>query len=183
GHRRHPIHSHGPGSSAFSRRGRKNDRIDAAAAACVAALGGARPLEAEGHADALAVLDQRRVNLAQSRVRAVNRLHALLRALLPGGAPTDLSANTAAAPSHPARTSRSKSTAGTSPPPAPALGVSARGRRGRTGSAETHRSSPGRRWRPLPRRLPFRRNRRRQPPHRWSARLSSPAFHRAESAR
>jgi hypothetical protein len=33
----------------------------------VAALGGARPLEAEGHADALAVLDQRRVNLAQSR--------------------------------------------------------------------------------------------------------------------
>lgn len=37
--------------------GRKNDRIDAAAAASVAALqGDARPLEAEGHADALAVL-------------------------------------------------------------------------------------------------------------------------------
>jgi transposase len=71
----------------------------------VAALqGDARPLEAEGHADALAVLDQRRVNLAQSRVRAVNRLHALLRALLAGGAPTDLSANTDAAPSHTART-------------------------------------------------------------------------------
>ena len=60
--------------------GRKNDRIDAAAAACVAALqGDARPLEAEGHADAFAVLDERRVNLAQSRVRAVNQLHALLR--------------------------------------------------------------------------------------------------------
>ena len=61
--------------------GRKNDRIDAAAAACVAALqGDARPMEAEGPADAIAVLDERRVNLAQSRVRAVNQLHALLRA-------------------------------------------------------------------------------------------------------
>lgn len=63
--------------------GRKNDRIDAAAAACVAALqGDARPLQAEGHADAIAVFDERRVNLAQSRVRAVNQLHALLRALI-----------------------------------------------------------------------------------------------------
>ena len=78
--------------------GRKNDRIDAAAAACVAALqGDARPLEAEGHADAMAVLDERRVNLAQSRVRAVNQLHALLRALIAGGAPRDLSAAAAAA--------------------------------------------------------------------------------------
>jgi transposase len=78
--------------------GRKNDRIDAAAAACVAALqGDARPLEAEGPADVLAVLVERRVNLAQSRVRAVHQLHALLRALLAGGAPADLSATTAAA--------------------------------------------------------------------------------------
>lgn len=78
--------------------GRKNDRIDAAAAACVAALqGDARPLTAEGTADALAVLDERRVNLAQARVRAVNQLHALLRALLAGGAPTELSAAKAGA--------------------------------------------------------------------------------------
>jgi transposase len=78
--------------------GRKNDRIDAAAAACVAALqGDARSLVAEGTTDALAILDERRVNLAQARVRAVNQLHALLRALLAGGAPTDLSAATAAA--------------------------------------------------------------------------------------
>jgi transposase len=78
--------------------GRKNDRIDAGAAACVAALqGDARPLEAEGDADAMAVFDERRVNLAQSRVRAVNQLHALLRALIAGGAPRDLSATTAAA--------------------------------------------------------------------------------------
>jgi transposase len=78
--------------------GRKNDRIDAAAAACVAALqGDARPLAAEATTDALAVLDEQRVNLAQARVRAVNQLHALLRALLAGGAPTDLSAARAAA--------------------------------------------------------------------------------------
>jgi transposase len=54
-------------------------------------------LEAEGYVDAMAVLDERRVNLAQSRVRAVNQLHALLRALIAGGAPRDLSATTAAA--------------------------------------------------------------------------------------
>ena len=78
--------------------GRKNDRIDAAAAACVAALqGDARPLQAEGPADAIAVLDERRVNLAQSRVRAVNQLHALLRALIAGGAPRDLTATAAVA--------------------------------------------------------------------------------------
>ncbi len=78
--------------------GRKNDRIDAAAAASVAALQGeGRPLEAEGTTDALALLDESRMNLAQSRVRLVNQLHALLRELLTGGAPTDLSAATAAA--------------------------------------------------------------------------------------
>src|SRR5215211_3310572 len=78
--------------------GRKNDRIDAAAAACVAALQGeGRPLQAEGITDALALLDESRMNLAQSRVRLVNQLHALLRALIAGGAPRDLSATTAAA--------------------------------------------------------------------------------------
>lgn len=73
--------------------GRKNDRIDAAAAACVAALyGDARAVQPEDSTDALALLDERRTNLAQTRVRAANQLHALLRALLPGGAPRDLSA-------------------------------------------------------------------------------------------
>jgi transposase len=77
--------------------GRKNDQIDAAAAACVAALqGDGRPLEAEGDTDALALLDESRMNLAQSRVRLVNQLHALLRELIAGGAPRDLSATTAA---------------------------------------------------------------------------------------
>jgi transposase len=78
--------------------GRKNDQIDAAAAASVAALQGeGRQLEAEGTTDALALLDESRMNLAQSRVRLVNQLHALLRELLAGGAPASLSATTAAA--------------------------------------------------------------------------------------
>jgi transposase len=78
--------------------GRKNDQIDAAAAASVAALQGeSRPLEPESVTDALALLDESRTNLAQSRVRLVNQLHALLRELLAGGAPRDLSASTAAA--------------------------------------------------------------------------------------
>lgn len=78
------------------RSGRKNDRIDAAAAAGVAALQGeARPMQPEGPADALMLLDERRTNISQARVRAVNQLHALLRALLAGGAPRDLSAGKA----------------------------------------------------------------------------------------
>lgn len=72
---------------------RKNDQIDAAAAACVAALqGDARQVSAEDETDALVILDERRMNLAQNRVRAVNQLHALFRDLIPGGAPTSLSA-------------------------------------------------------------------------------------------
>jgi hypothetical protein len=79
--------------------GRKNDRIHSAAAARVAALqGDARPLEAEGPAGASAVLDERRVNLAQARVCAVNPTPRPAGALLAGGALTDLSANTTAAP-------------------------------------------------------------------------------------
>ena len=59
--------------------------------------GRAGSLQAEGITDALALLDESRMNLAQSRVRLVNQLHALLRDLLDGGTPTDLSATTAAA--------------------------------------------------------------------------------------
>jgi transposase len=72
---------------------RKNDRIDAAAAASVAAMqGDARQVYPETIADSLALLDERRMNLSQSRTRAVNRLHALLRELMAGGAPTSLTA-------------------------------------------------------------------------------------------
>ena len=51
----------------------------------------------EGPVDALGLLDERRMNLTQSRTRAVNQLHRLLREVLAGGAPTDLTAAKAAA--------------------------------------------------------------------------------------
>jgi transposase len=76
---------------------RKNDRIDAAAAASVAALqGDARQVHPETAADSLALLDERRVNLSHSRTRTVNQLHALLRDLMAGGAPTSLTPVSAA---------------------------------------------------------------------------------------
>jgi hypothetical protein len=62
-----------------------------AAAASVAALqGDARQVHPETTADSLALLDERRVNLSHSRTRTVNQLHALLRDLMAGGAPTSL---------------------------------------------------------------------------------------------
>lgn len=75
---------------------RKNDTLDAAAAACVAALqGDAVPVEAEGASTVLRMLDERRTNLTRQRTRTVNQLHAVLRELLPGGVSTDLTASQA----------------------------------------------------------------------------------------
>lgn len=83
---------------------RKNDVIDAAAAASVAALqGDATPVTTEDTATVLALLDERRVNLSTQRTRLVNQLHALLRDLLPGGAPTQLTADQASALLRPIR--------------------------------------------------------------------------------
>lgn len=77
---------------------RKNDRIDAAAAASVAALqGDARQVHPETTSDSLALLDERRVNLSHSRTRTVNQLHALFRELMAGGAPTSLTSTSATA--------------------------------------------------------------------------------------
>ncbi|MEV5832002.1 hypothetical protein [Nocardia sp. NPDC052112] len=59
--------------------------------------GDARPAQAETHAESLGLLHKRRKNLSSSRTRSVNQLHALLRELLPGGVPTDLTALKAAA--------------------------------------------------------------------------------------
>ena len=70
---------------------RKNDVIDAAAAASVAALSGdVTPVVGEDLTTVLALLDERRANLVTHRTRLVNQLHALLRDLVPGGAPTRL---------------------------------------------------------------------------------------------
>lgn len=77
---------------------RKNDVIDAAAAASVAALhsNDANRVENDDATTVLALLDERRTNLATQRTRLVNQLHALLRDLMPGGAPTQLTADQAA---------------------------------------------------------------------------------------
>ncbi len=76
---------------------RKNDVIDAAAAAAVAVLqGDATPVLAEDTSTVLALLDERRNNVITQRTRLVNQLHALLRDLLPGGARTNLTAAAAA---------------------------------------------------------------------------------------
>ncbi len=76
---------------------RKNDVIDAAAAASVAALAGdARPVAAEDLSSALGLLDEQRANLVAHRTRLINQSHALLRDLAPGGADTDLTAARAA---------------------------------------------------------------------------------------
>lgn len=76
---------------------RKNDVIDASAAASVAALqGDAREVIAEDHTTLFALLEERRANLAAQRVRAVNQLHALMRDLIPGGARLALTAKVAA---------------------------------------------------------------------------------------
>jgi transposase len=75
---------------------RKNDVIDAAAAASVAALQGeANPVLTEDLTTVLALLDERRNNVVTQPTRLVNQLHALFRELLPGGAPTGLTATIA----------------------------------------------------------------------------------------
>ncbi len=78
--------------------GRKNDQIDAAAAACVAALqGDGRPSLPKASPVPWPFSMSPALNLAQSTVRLVNQLHALLRDLVAGGASNDLSATTSAA--------------------------------------------------------------------------------------
>ena len=56
-----------------------------------------RQVAREDHATVLRLLSDRRDELNQERRRTINRLHRLLRDLSPGGAPTDLAANDAAA--------------------------------------------------------------------------------------
>lgn len=59
---------------------RKNDVIDAAAAASVAALRGeANPVMAEDLTTVLALLDERRDNVITQRTRLINQLHAATR--------------------------------------------------------------------------------------------------------
>ena len=72
---------------------RKNDVIDAAAAASVAVLhGDASTVVAEDLTTVVALLDERRDNVTTQRTPLINQLHAVMRDLVPGGAPTELSA-------------------------------------------------------------------------------------------
>ncbi len=77
--------------------GRKNDELDATFTALAAWRNGRLALvRAEEEADVLRLLSERREDLVSERTRVLNRLHGLLRDLVPGGVPGMLSADRAA---------------------------------------------------------------------------------------
>jgi transposase len=76
---------------------RKNDRLDALATALAASRNERlAQVDPEASSEALRLLSERREDLVAERTRALNRLHALLRDLLPGGVAGKLSAERAA---------------------------------------------------------------------------------------
>jgi transposase len=78
--------------------GRKTDTADAASVAQVALhCETLRAVTAEDQTSILRLLAERRDDLTGERTRILNRLHGLLRDLLPGGAPSNLTAAKAAA--------------------------------------------------------------------------------------
>jgi transposase len=78
--------------------GRKTDTTDALSVAQVALhRTDLRVVAPEDQTTILRLLSERRDDLAHERARLLNRLHGLLRDLIPGGAPTGLSADKAAA--------------------------------------------------------------------------------------
>lgn len=77
--------------------GRKTDTLDAVSVATVALHNHAlRRVAPEDHAAVLRLLSDRRDELTQERRRTVNRLHRILRDLMAGGGPVELSAGDAA---------------------------------------------------------------------------------------
>jgi transposase len=76
---------------------RKNDGADALATALAASRNDRlAAVDPEAASEALRLLSERREDLVAERTRALNRLHALLRDLLPGGVARSLSAERAA---------------------------------------------------------------------------------------
>jgi transposase len=76
---------------------RKNDGVDALATALAASRNERlAAVDPEDSSEALRLLSERREDLVAERTRALNRLHALLRDLLPGGVARSLSADRAA---------------------------------------------------------------------------------------
>ena len=83
--------------SSFAGNARKNDRVDAVATA----FGASRNerlavVDPEAASEVLSLLSERREDLVAERTRALNRLHGLLRDLLPGGVARTLSVHRAA---------------------------------------------------------------------------------------
>jgi len=75
---------------------RKNDGLDALATALAASRNERlAPVDPEAASEALRLLSERREDLVAERTRSLNRLHALLRDLLPGGVAGKLSAERA----------------------------------------------------------------------------------------
>ena len=83
--------------SSFAGNSRKNDGLDALATA-LAASSNERlaAMDPEADSEVLRLLSERREDLVAERTRALNRLHGLLRDLLPGGVAGKLSADRAA---------------------------------------------------------------------------------------
>jgi transposase len=76
---------------------RKNDGLDALATALAASRNERlAPVDPETDSEVLRLLSERREDLVAERTRALNRLHGLLRDLLPGGVAGKLSADRAA---------------------------------------------------------------------------------------
>jgi transposase len=76
---------------------RKNDRLDALATALAASRNELlAAVDPEAGSEVLRLLSERREDLVAERTRALNRLHGLLRDLLPGGVAGTLSADRAA---------------------------------------------------------------------------------------
>jgi transposase len=83
--------------SSFAGNARKNDELDALATALAASRNGRlAAVDAEAASEVLRLLSERREDLVAERTRALNRLHGLLRDLLPGGVSGKLSAERAA---------------------------------------------------------------------------------------
>jgi transposase len=83
--------------SSFAGNARKNDGVDALATALAASRNERlTAVDPEAASEVLRLLSERREDLVAERTRALNRLHALLRDLLPGGVAGKLSAERAA---------------------------------------------------------------------------------------
>ena len=114
----------GTGAGALDGNARKNDGLDALATALAASRNERlAAVDPEAASEALRLLSERREDLVAERTRALNRLHALLRDLLPGGVAGTLSADRAA------RILRGIRPKGRLGPPPPALGLGGAARR------------------------------------------------------